>query len=708
MFSLMRYNKNDAVYSKIRSKDMDKQTEELIVELQKAAQEYYHKESRTMTDEDYDNKIEYLRHLASEDDQLLEDKRVFDLLEGSVSGGTLPEVSESELVTHEIQMGSLAKAQNKNELKTYFDKTTAVGATGYKLQAKLDGVAIEVVYKNGYPVEMSTRGDGFVGQNVSYLINHEELAIVGIPSKLENLSNCSLRGELFVRYSQLESIEKNRKQAGIEKPFSLPRMAISGMITKAKDGLGYEAEATFCVYGAYNDNGDVMELDQDIAKEKDLVSVNSLTRKEYAEAGGEGKLICQANYDKMFDLIDRFAEVRDRLDIPTDGAVLRPLNESYVNKIMGSTSRAPLAFIAYKYPAETVTTKVVDMIYTTGKTGKITPKAVVERVLVDGSYIENATCHNFNWLHEKDIRIGSIVAINKANDIIPAIVTVIEKGDGNVIQPLTNCPSCGEELSGDGLDYPKSLECTNIKCPSRVYFLMKGIVGKQGLDIDGLSNVSLDALCNTEKVKDVADFFKLTEDDLSELIIGETPKGKPKKLGKVRARKMIKRIESARTNTPAYKLLNTFGYLGFGSSICKVLLSEFKGIKEVVNATEEDLLKVDGFSEKRASVIVENRDRVNEVINKLEKENVILDNGLGSEPVEKTGKKYCISGSVPKAFANRNDFVEYMDKLGHTFVSSVSKNTDVLFWDGVKNSSKVEKANKLNVQLRNPEDYDKI
>lgn len=680
--------------------------DKLVSELKEAAYKYYQSNEIIMSDEDYDNKLEYLSELVSEDSSLLDNEDIYNLVSGSVSGGTKPD-SEVGVVSHSLQMGSLHKAKNNKELKLFINRLEESGVKSVKLQSKLDGLALEGKYISGELVQVSTRGDGYIGQDVSYLIGHPELTIIGLPSRLNKDVSVSIRGELFIRHSQLEVVEENRVHAGESKPFSLPRMAAVGMLSKARDGLGYSGELTFCTYSVINEDNEYLYLEKTIPQLDGLIDINNLSLSEYKEAGGDGTLNSKCTYPEVSKLIESFGKLRPIFDIPTDGAVIKPLDEiTYFNE-MGSTSKAPNAYIAYKYPEATENTKVIDIVYSTGKTGKITPKAIVETVLVDGSNIDNIVLHNFNWIDEKDVRIGSTVAVHKANGIIPAIATVIEVGDGEKVEPLKYCPTCGSELVGDGLDYPKTLDCKNEECASRNYFKMRGIVSKEGLDIDGLNNVSLEALCATGEVNSVIDIFNLSEDTLANLVIGLTSSGNDKLLGNVRASKIISRINFAKVNTPAHKLLNTLGYLGIGANTCKTLLDNFGSIEAVVNANKDDLFKIEGFGEGKVESLMSNQENARLQVSELIEMNVVMDNGI-NKVVNDEGKVFAISGSVPSNFKNRGEFTDYMESIGHKFSSSVNKKVDVVFGDKDDTSSKIVKAKKLGIEIISPSEYKNI
>lgn len=684
---------------------MEKGTNELIELLLTASQMYYQGEEPILTDEDYDDKLEHLRRLANDDKTLYADERINKLLEGSVAGGSAP-TSESSLVFHKTPMLSLGKANSMQEVKAWYDSTQAAGASGYVIQSKLDGFAVEARYVKGKGVELSTRGDGFVGEDMTYLFNHKEVSVVGLPAQLSSDVTCELRGELFARHSQFDKFNAARKKVTGEE-FKNSRNAVVGVVKKAKMGLGYNAELTFVVY-SYLVDGEYQDLNSLNSEDNRVITVNELTKKEWLESGESGSLTVKAgDFLGLTDLINRFGAQRPVFDIPTDGAVIKPVNEAYLYSKMGNTAHHPVAFIAFKYPGAKAEAKVLDIILSVGKTGKLTPIAMITPTDLNGTTISRITCHNFNWMYEKGIKVGATVIITRANDVIPAITSVVDGGDGEYLSIPTVCPECGAKLIGDGLTPPKTLKCVNRNCPSRLYYNIRTAVSKGGLDIDGLNNVGLTALVDSGKIKDITSLFDLDAGDLEGLVIGETSTGNERKFGKVRAKKIIQLINEAKVNTPAYKLLTILGFDGLGPSMAKLLLANLGSIEDILNASNSQLSNIPGFGETRIETINENRAAAKEIYSKLKEHGVVMDNGLvpAAASGAGNGRHFAISGKVPADFANRGAFVDYMEANGWIFDSSPKKTTNILFGDEHDTSSKITKAKKLGIAIMLPEFY---
>lgn len=674
--------------------EIKKKYEELIQTLLHASQDYYQTDKEDMTDSEYDDKLNYLRELAAQDDTLSKDSRVMELLEHSVAGGSKPEGS---LIKHNVPMLSLGKANTFEEVKDYFDKMVAVGVPIFDLQAKLDGFAISVIYKNGVPVQVSTRGDGSEGEDLTYLLTSNEVSIKGLPMKTSQLQDFEVRGELFARNTQFANFNKARL-AKTGSAFKNSRNGVVGVIKSTASGLGYNAELTFSAYTMVID-GEYHGVSRLEKYEPNFIPVTYLTVDEWNKTGETEKLTVGRDFDKMMELINKFGQRRPEFDIPTDGIVIKPTSEGVYYKKMGNTAHHPNAFIAFKYPAEKAEAKVLRIDVSVGKTGKLTPILTITPTTIKGTTIEHVSGHNFNWLYSKDIRIGSKILVERANDVIPAVATVLDPGENDKFPIPTVCPECGAKLIGDDSPIPKTLKCSNDECPSRWFFFARTACGKQGLDIDGLNNVSLEALCGSGKFNKMADLFTVTVDDLASLIVGKTTKGNDKKFGKVRAKKIIEGINKARTSTPAYKLLTCLGFYDLGPSTAKNLLKHFNTIDKVLEATNDELNKVEGFSTIKLEKFFERHLFAETTYKELLVNGVTPVYDTKNNQVRTNGKSFCITGNVPEGFKNRNEFVDYMESLGFTWDSSVKKDTDYVIGDETSTSSKIAKAKKYNVPI---------
>lgn len=666
----------------------------LIEEVKNAAEVYYQGDKTFMSDEDYDTKVEFLENqLETVEDEELR-KSIEEVL-NTVSAGTEP---EKNVVFHDYPMLSLAKAKNYDELKSYHSKLIKAGAKGFTLQLKLDGLALSAKYKNGKLVQLSTRGDGVKGESLNHLINHKEVTILGLPMEVDNKGEFEVRGELYITDSQFEVINKARFEA-VQEHFSNSRNAAVGITRRSMRELNYKAELSFTAYSAHKD-GELVEFKSIDSNE--FSKVVELTEQEVKRVSDSTLKLdsCTTHskeYDSLENMIEKFGELRKKFGIPTDGVVIKPTNEIEMLNKMGYTSKFPIAYIAFKYSGEKAITEVLEINISVGKSGRLTPQARVVPVEVGGVVINNVTCHNYSWLNKMDIRPGSTVSVTRANDVIPAIDSVVNKGKQKRVEVPENCPECGSKLHGDGTAYPKTLTCENSKCPSRLLYYMKSIVGRNYLYIDGLGDVSLRALLSQGTIKSVVDLFSMTESVLAEVPTGETSTGGIRKLGKGNAKNVIESINKAKENTDSNKLLASLNIPGVGPNTAKRLIAHFGGIREVLNVKSEKLKEVPSVGETIVSMFELHRYNALTTLDKLIELGVKI-----NDPVKKVDGEikgtFSVSGSV-EGFANREDFVKHMESQGWEFHKSPKKTTTVLFADPNGTSSKVEKARKNGTRI---------
>lgn len=659
--------------------------ENLIVELTEAAQAYYQNDIQLMTDEEYDTKTEYLENLVNQGELQLSDE-LADLL-NKVAAGSTP---EGKIVIHDVPMLSLGKAKDYDELKSYHTKTIKAGAKGFILETKLDGLAMSAKYVDGKITQLATRGDGVKGESLNHLLNNKNIKIVGLPGKLNKKQNLEIRGELYISDKQFEVVNKNRKKVTGEE-FANSRNAVVGIVRGAEKGLHYKAEISFTAYSVFQD-GKQVNFD-DVLEYENLSRADNNTLQHLLAMTPivlANNIVNSTDFDKLKDAVEKFGEARKNLIIPTDGVVIKPINEIEMLNKMGFTSRHPNAFIAFKYPGEKVITVVEDIIVSVGKTGKLTPQAKVKPVAVDGVIISNITCHNYSWLNTMGIRPGATVAVTRANDVIPAIDVVIDKGPNDPVEVPANCPECGELLQGDGTDLPKTLTCTNLECPSRFLFHMKSLVGRDYLYLEGLGNVALEALINENIIKSIVDIFKLDEETLAKVPTGITSTGNVRMLGAGNAKNIMISINEAMNNTDSNKLLASLNIEGMGPNTAKRLIAHFGGVENVLKVDPERLTEVDQVGQSLVNSFKEHGQRALGQLNELIKLGFKINDPIKKDNQGKKGT-FSVSGSV-EGFANRNEFVEYMENNGWEFHRNPKKDTDILFADPNGTSSKIKKA----------------
>lgn len=678
---------------------------DLIAELKTASQLYYQNmEDSPLTDEEFDNKIEQLSNYSLKNEYsylFAPETDGWKLLENDVSLGTSP--TTDEIITHKTPMLSLAKAKNKETLENYVRKARKAGASDFKLQAKLDGFALSATYENGQIKILATRGTGLHGEDITYMINAKDVTIKGLPKNISIKEQVELRGELFFTKEQFDKVDESRlKIMGAR--FKNPRNAVVGLMKKTKLGVDYPVEFTFAAYAALINN---MPKNIETIDDKNIISVDSITQEQAPEI----KLSNYKNDEEFFDSVEKFGVARRTFTIPTDGVVIKPSNESEMLTKMGTNSHHPLSQIAYKYPGETADSVVLAISVTVGKTGKLTPRAHIRPVIVDGSLIENFTMNNYNWVHEKDVRIGSEVRVHKANDIIPEIKLVLNNPENTErVKTPTECPVCETELYYDKNDVypPKTLTCPNNNCPSRDFFALKTAVGKKFLDIDGLSEVTLTTLNETGRINNISDLYTLTLEELANSQLGTSVKGNPRRLGEARAKNILEHIEKSKT-LPLYRLLMSLNIAQMGPQTAKDLVKKFGSLENIQKATFEDLTTIEGVGEILSEKIVSGLELRQELISKLQSHGVKFENEQTTTNNETnsplTGVSFSISGSVPAPFANRNEWIEYVENNGGEFHSAPKPTTTYIIGDKNDTSSKIKKALTLGTQFLTPEEF---
>lgn len=763
------------------------QIEDLIQLLIKASQAYYSGDEPVMSDTEFDSSQNLLQEVcdAGEYPELFMEGsdgwRVLghgDVLLGaslsnktdsdsdgdnSTSASSSAPRSRRE-VTHVPPMLSLQKMKTEDALRSFIKKTSEHGAESFKLQLKLDGLAVSVVYNSEGNIKLiSTRGNGTTGEDCTYLSEPEStgLFINFMPASIDMNTLAShvpnsgesskvfefeVRGEVLFIGDQFEKASQARQEAGGE-PFSNPRNAGAGLVNRAGKGLGFSAEMTFVVYSVLVD-GEYVDTTTSSSNGglKTWMSRNGfLTADELTGIhAGQIKVNNLNNLDEVMISIHSLGTVLDGLPFEADGVVIKPVNESAMLASMGSTSHHPLSQAAWKYPAQQAVSTVRSIEFTVGRTGRITPVAVFDPTPLDGTVVSKASLHNMNHLSNLDIRVGSTVIFEKANEIIPQIVSVVSRPEDSQSVPVpSSCPVCSTALNydkSDGVWPPKTMTCTNSKCPSRTFRVVVNAVKRDNLDIDGLGPSVVEALGESGLVLSVADLYRLDEATLAALQTGTSSTGTPVLLGSVRASKIINQIEKSKS-LPFSRLLSSLGIPQIGRRASRKIAEHFGTIDNLLAASTEELSQVPTLGDKRADILHEGLQANSEVISTMRKMGVMFtpDRGIhvsretsvsnvsasttnlvddSSEQEEESvlteknqspvaGLSFSISGKVPEPFSNRNEMVDFIDGNGGEFHSSPKASTTYMIADPQGSSSKIVKAHKHGVTFISPEEFTK-
>ena len=650
--------------------NIEKEIKRLREEIERYNYYYYSMNESLISDVEYDKLLKNLEKLEKENPQFANE------LSPSVNVGSSLKDTKFEKVTHKSPMLSLSNSYNIGDIEDFMKRAEKIilqersGKTkiDYVLEVKLDGLSISVTYEKGKLVKAVTRGDGIIGEDVTENV----MQIKSVPKFLKENIDIEVRGEIVLPISKFHELNKKRMEEG-EEIFANPRNAASGTLR---------------------------QIDAEIVKERgldcyfyfivDSEKYNLLTHKDaldYIEklglkTTGIGEVVESA--EELEKRIEFWGTEREKLDYETDGMVIK-VNSLELWNILGNTTKSPRWAIAYKFPAKQVSTKLLDITWQVGRTGKVTPVAELEEVEVSGSRVKRASLHNFDEIERKDIRIGDRVIIEKAAEIIPQVVKSIKEvrtGEEKIVVPPVNCPICNSVLEKEeGL---VDLKCVNKHCMGKVQGRIEYFVSRDGMNIIGLGERIIERFLELGFIKDITDIYNLKNfrQDIAGL----------EKMGEKSVENLLNSIEESKKRDYS-KTLYALGIPYVGKFLGNLLAEKSKNIETLMNMTEEELLMIDGVGEKVAkSVYSFMREPVNiEIIEKLKNAGVNF-TLLKENKVEKDvfqGKNFLVTGKLEKF--TRKEIQEEIEKFGGKNLSAVSKNLDYLIV-GKDAGSKLKKA----------------
>lgn len=615
-----------------------------------------------MTDAEYDALVEEIESLIKLNPSW-DDSGVL----SKVAAGTK---SSYATIAHTLPMLSLAKVKTLEEVASFADR---VGAP-IIYEVKLDGLAVSISYQNGKLTRMVTRGDGYIGEDITLKAN----IISGIPLEIEFKSPIEIRGEIYMSDNDFYKTNESRVEDG-SSAFLNPRNAVAGIIRSLD--ISYDA---FLSFACYDIVGDIINSDSYIktleeVKRWGIPTAYGLTPK--IEQNGSSA-----------DVLRKIEEVRPKLGFPIDGVVLK-IDSFKLREKIGKVSNAPKWACAYKYSADTATTVLKDIEVAVGRTGQMSLRAVLDPVYVAGTTITYATLHNPKFIEDADIRIGDTVYVYRAGDVIPRVDAVdkSKRASNSVAWKAPNdCIKCGKPWDKTSLLW----RCTSPSCT----FLgrLEYALSRDALDVEGASIAVAEALVVSDKVKSIADIYRLTEDDLTNL---ELSKGRL--LGLKNAKKIYSEIERSRTLTND-KVFVALGLRTLGRTLSRRILPFFPTLSELAKATEEDLSKIEGIGKEKSSIIFseisENAGLIKDLISMGVGELKVAQPKRSNLPL--SGKIVVISGSVPGY--TREEAQSLVEELGGKSSSSVSAKTTILV-SGEGSGSKYDKAISLGVTIWTPQ-----
>ncbi|MDR4888175.1 NAD-dependent DNA ligase LigA [Fredinandcohnia sp. QZ13] len=582
-------------------------------------------------------------------------------------------------VEHQIPMLSLGNAFNEQDLRD-FDRRArqAVGdSISYVCELKIDGLAVSLRYEQGRFVQGSTRGDGTIGEDITVNLK----TIRSIPLRLKKPLDIEVRGEAFMPRKSFEKLNA-AKLENEEEPFANPRNAAAGSLRQLDPKIAASRNLDIFLYAI----ADTTNLGVDSHSEglDMLDEVGFKTNPERRKC---------TTIEEVLEYISEWTEKRPSLAYDIDGIVIKVDSFDQQDEL-GFTAKSPRWAIAYKFPAEEVVTKLIDIELSVGRTGVITPTAILEPVRVAGTTVQRASLHNEDLIREKDIRIGDYVVVKKAGDIIPEVVNVlVEKRSGEELEFFmpTHCPDCDSELVR--LDGEVALRCINPKCPAQIREGLIHFVSRNAMNIDGLGEKVISQLFDEKLITDVADIYTLTKEQLINL----------ERMGEKSADNLLTAIEVSKSNS-LEKLLFGLGIRHVGAKAAKTLAQHFETMEKLQVSTREELTSINEIGEKMADAVVTyfEQPEVHELLNELREYGINMEyKGPKLVSVEDSdsyfaGKTIVLTGKLEQL--TRNEAKAEIEALGGKVTGSVSKSTDLLV-AGEAAGSKLTKAQELQIEI---------
>ena len=649
---------------------IEKRIAELTEIINKANHDYYVNDNPTITDQEYDRYMEELMRL---EDAHPEFKKV----DSPTQRVGSEVISEFKKVTHEIPMLSLGDIFNEEEIIDFDEKVKkVVPHPKYVAELKIDGLSVSLLYRNGELVRAATRGDGVTGEDIT----HNAKTIKDIPLKIKQPIDIEVRGEIYMSKASFKKLNENGAN------FANPRNAAAGSVRQLDSKVAASRNLSCFIYHLPDPE------DYNIYTHHD--ALNFMKELGFVVNPNNRKI---NNINELMEYVNHYTKERPNLPYEIDGIVIK-VDDLNDQQRLGFTARSPKWAIAYKFPAEEVLTRVKDIICTVGRTGQVTPSAILEPVRVMGSLISKATLHNEDYILSKDIRIGDIVSIKKAGDVIPEVVKpIVERRDGTEkkFNMVEKCPICGEGLTRK--EDEAAYYCLNEHCPARKQEKLFHFTSRHAMNIIGFGDRIIEDFYNLGYLKDDDDFYHLHEhkEELKEL----------EGFGERSIEKLLDEIEKSKNNS-LERLLFGLSIRHVGTKTADILARECKNMDNSMSASFADLASIKDIGNTIAKSVYDFfRDENNiNLINKLKEDgvNMIYLKEVSNEETVFTGKTFVLTGSLERF--TRDEAKIRIEQLGGTVSSSVSKKTSVVI-AGAEAGSKLTKAQDLGITIWDEEEF---
>ncbi len=664
----------------MNKKEAKERIEKLREKTEYYAKKYYDDDKPEISDYEYDMLMVELRNLEKEYPEFKSKDSLTQKVGGHVKEGF-------EKVTHEVPLQSLQDVFSLEEVDDYITKTNEKAEENkikdrkYVVETKIDGLSAALEYKQGKFVRGATRGNGLVGEDVTNNLR----TIKTIPMELKEKIDITVRGEVFISKKNFEKMNKEREEKD-EELFANARNAAAGSLRQLDSRVTAKRPLDIYIFNVQKIEGKKFN--------------SHFEELEYLAKLGFNvnpvRIPCN-NIEEIEEAIKKIGREREKLTFDIDGAVIK-VDDLKFREILGTTAKTPRWAIAYKYPPERKETKVKDIICQVGRTGVITPMAILEPVRVAGSTISKTTLHNEDFIKEKGLKIGDTVVIQKAGDVIPEIVEVKKRkrtGEEKDFEMPKVCPVCGAEAVRE--EGEAAVRCTGIECPAKLYRNLVHFASREAMNIDGLGEQIIKQLLDRGLISNMADIYSLTLEDVASL----------KKNGTKFAENLINAINRSKQND-LYRLITAFGIRHVGTKASKVLAKRYKTMDRLMNVTSEELAMVDDIGPIVANSIREFflQDQTRDLIERLKQAGVnmeYLEEESGDNRFE--GKTFVLTGTLEKY--TRGEATNIIEKFGGKTSSSVSKKTDYVL-AGEEAGSKLTKAQNLGVKILSEKEFEKL
>ena len=654
-----------------------KQIKELREKLEYYANKYYDEDKPEITDYEYDMMMNRLKALEKEFPDLITKDSLTQKVGGHVKEGF-------KEVVHEVPLQSLQDVFSFEELREFDDriKKQAIEENEelrYVVETKIDGLSTALEYVDGVFVRGATRGNGLIGEDVTDNLR----TIKSIPKVLNEKVTITVRGEVFIGTKEFEKLNEEQEVLG-KKLFANARNAAAGSLRQLNSKVTEERPLNIFIFnvqkwddGKFNSHYDELNY-----LEKLGFNVNPV------------RILCK-NQQEVEEAINKIGEDRENLSFGIDGAVVKVDSLSFREKL-GTTYKTPKWAIAYKYPPEAKETILKDIVCQVGRTGVITPMAILEPVKVAGSTISKTTLHNEDFIKEKDLKIGDTVVIQKQGDVIPEVIKVVKEkrtGKEKEFEMPKVCPVCGAQAVRE--EGEAATRCIGIECPAQLLRSIVHFVSKEAMDIDGLGYKIVEQLIEKGLIKNIADIYTLSLEDVASL----------KKNGKKFAGNLIDSIEESKKQD-LFHVINALGIKQVGIKAAKVLAKKYKTMEELSNASFESLALTDDVGEITANNIIEffAQEQTKDIIERLKNLGVNMES-LQEENIDNRfeGKNFVLTGALEKY--SRKEAEDLIEKYGGKTSSSVSKKTSYVL-AGEDAGSKLTKAQELGVVIITEKEFE--